>query len=91
MNKLNGDTARIWLWMMKEGGRHTPIQVAHACELMDTAAANSLLRSMTECGSVMRWQTEGVKGFRYGVTPSCRIPLGLTVRDVMDAAMAEVE
>jgi hypothetical protein len=89
MSKVTGDTARIWLWLLKEGGRHAAVEVANGCELLDTAAAFTLLRSMTEYGSAMRWQVEGKRGSRYGVTPGCRVPQGVTVRELMDAVMSE--
>lgn len=89
MARPTGDSARVWLWMMKEGGRHAPPEIVKGCGLLDPAAASTLLTGMVNSGAAVRYQTEGKRGSRYGVTPGCKVPHGVTVRELMDAALAE--
>jgi hypothetical protein len=74
----------VWLMMLKEGGRWTAAEVG-ARVGMDQTAAACALRSMHEFGTIQKWgRSETNDRVRFGVTVECKVPRGITVRDVMD-------
>jgi predicted transcriptional regulator len=82
MDDVKFSNAAVWLMMLREGGRWTAAEVGERLSLDQTAAAGSL-RSMYEFGTVQKWErSETNDRVRYGVTVDCKIPRGVTVKDV---------
>lgn len=75
-----GDSKRIWLVMLKQGGRWSNADVAAALGRDNTWTAN-LVHSMCTTGTLHRFGYG--RGARYGVTHECRIPVGVTISEVV--------
>lgn len=82
--------AAVWLMMLKEGGRWTAAEVGQRLAIDQTAAA-SALRAMHEFGTVQKWERSPANDrVRFGVTPACKIPRGVTISDVIECDLAGV-
>lgn len=79
-------TSRLWLRMLEWGGRWTANEIA---KLLGVPAENAdkLLRSLVDRGYVKTYPRTGRKnGVAFGIDQTCKIPRGLTVRDVLKVA-----
>lgn len=53
---------------------------------MDSESVRCNLNAMVDNGAMARFDPEpGMGGARFGVTPACRIPNGLTIGEVLEA------
>lgn len=78
----------IWLHLLIEGGRWKPVDMRRllGCH---PRRLDALLYSMKGNGYLTSFRDDGRKnGVAYGVTPQCRIPGGVTLRDL---ALSPVE
>jgi predicted transcriptional regulator len=75
----------VWLAMLKQGGRWTAAEVG-ALIGTDQSAAGTALRSMSDFGTVHRWDRSDTNDrVRYGVTADCKVPRGVAVKDIAEA------
>lgn len=80
-------TGKLWLAMLKEGGRWKPKELAaHARE--DGVQVSQALNAMIGSKYVRRFPV-GPRFFVYSVTPDCRVPLSVTVKDVAAQLLAQ--
>lgn len=89
MPAMNGKTARLWLAMLREGGRSTSGEVAGLCDL-ESAETSNILSSMVSHGTARKFAPPAGKilGAKYGVTADCKVPIGVTISEIM-ACMSE--
>jgi hypothetical protein len=70
---------KVWLLLAREGGYWSMPEIRdHGIELGGNA--NRRLDSMTRNGALKK-----IEGAKYGVTPECRFPNGLTLKQVLEA------
>lgn len=88
MNERRGElSGKLWLAMLKEGGRWKPKELAQKVR-EDGVLVSQALNSMVTTGYARRFpRTE--RFFVYGVTPDCRVPMGVTVREVAEHVLAQ--
>lgn len=85
MARPTGDSGKLWLALLKEGGRKSAREAADLTSHYDTTVAGSLLKSMEKCGSVRKFPvTPGSRNIKYGVTLQCRVPIGVTIGEILD-------
>ena len=75
-----GTTRAIWLLILRGGGHWTTREVAAA--LPDFPDPSSTMMSMAKLGSL---KAEGAQPRKFKVTADCRIPHGITLRDLLDS------
>lgn len=77
-----GITRRIWLLLAKEGGRWSTEDIAS--ELMEVnLTVHQTCSEMVRTGTVVKYERdEQHKRIRWGVTPVCKVPGGITVREL---------
>lgn len=76
-------TKRLWLRMLEWGGRWSAAEIA---KLIGVPAENAdkLLRSLVDRGYLKTYpRSDRKNGVAFGIDASCKIPRGLTVRDVL--------
>lgn len=83
MARQNGDSAALWLAILKEGGRSTSGEAAAATGRKPTGL-NSVLDSLARAGSLRKYPAPaGHHGVRFGVTADCIVPHGVSVADIL--------
>lgn len=86
-----GVTKRIWLHMLREGGRWDADEVADLVKGKRPAVVKGL-NAMATCGSVKKFSKVAGKRVQFGVTPDCKIANGVTIAEILAAnlgALAE--
>lgn len=79
-----GITGKLWLALLKEGGRLTAVETADLVKEADRANARVVLFGMAELGSVRKYDPPtGKHGTRFGVTRECKVPAGITIGDIL--------
>lgn len=73
---------RIWLLMLREGGRWASGELAKTLG-MKPPAVYMALNAMTTRGFAVRF--ESPDGFRYGVAAACGVPQGVKLEDLRGA------
>ena len=79
---MSGYSARVWL-AIAEGGRWTRDEVRQVVPNVDSKHLAAALGTMTDAGML---DVDALG--RYGVTPDCTIPRGLTLAEVLKATGA---
>jgi hypothetical protein len=82
-------TKTSWLHILKEGGRWTTGEMS---EVLGTDHCNSrgFLNSMVAAGSLKRFEpTEPGGKITFGVTVDCRVPMGVTLADLMQIGVVK--
>lgn len=76
--------AAVWLMMLREGGRWSAAEVGARIGMDQSQVANNL-RAMEQFGTLKRWDRgdKPTDRVRFGVTPECTIPRGVTVADIV--------
>lgn len=75
--------AEVWLLMLKEGGRWSAAEIGQRVGMGQTEAGTNL-RAMHEFGTVQKWERVNPGDrVRFGVTPGCKVPRGVTVQDIL--------
>lgn len=89
-NDRTGIAQRIWLLMLKEGGRWSAAEIAD--KLNDhTLMVSQNVASMVEFGSVCRYEkTTAADRVRFGITPDCKIPRGVSISDILACDLQQV-
>lgn len=77
----------IWLYLLRAGEFQYRAQIREGLRDHYFARFDATLRGMREVGSVSVRETGG-RSLRYGVTPTCQVPQGISVAEVMEAAAA---
>jgi predicted ArsR family transcriptional regulator len=78
-------TKDIWLLILKEGGRWGVGEIANEFQVTSSQICN-LMSSMSTGGFVKVYpRGEGRKFNEYAVDPTCRIPMAVTMKDIMEA------
>lgn len=72
---------KAWLHMLREGGLWTVPELVTVCGLQRDTFRNHLAR-WTEAGCAVK------RGTKFGVTPACKIPHGITLAELQDALAA---
>jgi predicted transcriptional regulator len=77
-----GASARIWLFLLKEGGRWDAGSIARAI-FEDDMSVHQLTRSMAGAGMLKRFERQLPKGKNeYAVTPDCKVPRDVTIAEL---------
>lgn len=77
------DSARIWKHLLREGVCATN-EVANAL-CMPRPKVTQALNQLAKYGSLKRYDREEGSGFlRFGVTKECKVPQGVTVREIIE-------
>lgn len=80
-----GATKVMWLFLLRQGKRLRASEIAKHADV-DDSAVRAMLKSMVASGSVARIEPTEEHGVLYEVTPSCAIPLGVSVQEVRRVA-----
>lgn len=75
-----------WLLMLKEGGRWSTTEIRTRLGMEDLARSfHGNIFSMARNGYATRYEPEAGKyrGAKYGVTLGCKVPLGVTVKQIL--------
>ena len=80
----------IWLYLLRAGEFQYRAEIREGLKDHYFARFDATLRGMREVGSVSVRETGG-RSLRYGVTPTCRVPRGISVSEVMEAAAGQAE
>lgn len=91
LNERTGIAQRIWLLMLKEGGRWSSVEIAD--KLGDhTLMVSQNVASMVDFGSVRRYEkATPADRVRFGVTADCRIPRGVSISDILACDLQRLE
>lgn len=76
-----GNVKAAWLLMLSEGGRWSSKEISTRLG----KDLHSHLYRMTEQGYVSRYPSSEDEPVQFGVTNDCKVPLGVTVRELMEA------
>lgn len=83
-----GISRAVWLLMLREGGRWRPPELSKSLsQHMD----GSTLTAMVNTGALRRFPLLGKKGSEYGVTLGCKVPIGVTLKDLVEAGALHVK
>jgi hypothetical protein len=83
-----GITQRVWLFLLEHGGHWTAAELAENTGA-STAHMDRIIWSMCDVGSVTKRRSGYRKnGIAFGVNAACRIPQGITLRDIAKAQEA---
>jgi predicted transcriptional regulator len=75
----------VWLMMLKQGGRWTAAEIGVHLGT-DQSSAATALRAMVEFGTMARWdRSETNDRVRFGVTADCKVPRGVSVKEITEA------
>jgi len=78
-----GLNARVWLHMLREGGRWSAAELSRACGYADV---QGVLSSMKKRGFAVSYEkSEAERRTTWGINASCKVPRGVTVQDIIDA------
>jgi Mn-dependent DtxR family transcriptional regulator len=81
--------ARIWLLMLKEGGRWPARELADKLEIKP-ASAFMAVNAMAMRGYATRYRLKAARSqYEYGVDEACRVPQGVTVKDFQAVLQGE--
>lgn len=76
-----GSVKAAWLLMLGEGGRWSSKDISQKLG----KDLHSHLYRMMEQGYAIRYAGGDGEPVRFGVTTDCKVPLGVTMRDIMEA------
>lgn len=85
--RFTGATSRVWLALLKAGGRLSPSEVAQLVEGVDPTSVKSLLFSLSTSGAAHKYDAS--RPMRYGVTLHCRVPMGVTIGEILECTTAQ--
>lgn len=80
-----GNTALIWLHLLREGGWWTAQDVLKAVHAIRTPYIAGEMSRMARHGLLVCRQVDGQRKPRYGVTGACSVPMRLPMRYVIEA------
>lgn len=76
----------VWLTLLADGGYSTLTEVKVAVE---GTRIDRILNALADQGCCVRVPDPGRKnGVRFGVTPSCKVPLGVSLQEIQQASEA---
>lgn len=79
----SGDTKLMWLFLLRNPGRHTGKQVSTACE-PESRVPRIILQNMADRGYVKVYpKVEGWPRITFEVDKECKVPLGVTVEEIL--------
>jgi hypothetical protein len=82
-------TARLWLFLLKQGGRWQAGDVSRSV-LEPSVLVSRMLGEMSRTGNVRQYEVPGMaRRFSYGVTGDCKVPRVVRVQDVADCLMTQ--
>jgi hypothetical protein len=80
----SGSMKRAWMLMATEGGRWSASEVAERLG----QDMHSHLQRMVECGYAKKYTGSGrCNAVRFGVDEKCKVPVGVTIKELMEAAV----
>lgn len=84
MKEPTGITKALWLQMLTEGGYSTTRELSGAAE---GKRIDRILGQLVDGGYVQKVSdtTNHKRGVAYGVTPSCKVPQNVAVREILAA------
>jgi DNA-binding MarR family transcriptional regulator len=80
-----GATKAMWLYLLRAKRRLGAPEIAKHANLEDSAV-RAMLKSMVQAGSVARHEPNADHGVLYEVTPTCAVPLGVSVQEIWKSA-----
>lgn len=86
-DRFTGSTSRVWLALLQAGGRLTATEVAALADDVAPDGIRALLHALSRSGAARKY--EDTSPMRYGVTPACRVPMGVTIGDILAATQGE--
>lgn len=82
----DGTTKRLWLTVLSSGGYSTVAELCEVDRSLPRKRIDNLATQMAARGFLSRGTHSGRKnGVTYGVTLACKVPQGVTMRDLADA------
>ncbi len=82
-------TAKLWLFMLRTGGRWKSKELAKAAAV-DGSQVCWLLSAMARNGTATKFEVPGkASRFTYGVTGACKIPRCVSLQEVADCVLSE--
>lgn len=79
-DRKTGVVKDIWLHICKEGGRWTPEEIAQELGLPRESARVVMTSMQRRQGALT--VTKNSNRLSFGVTADCKVPMGVTVRDL---------
>ena len=80
--KRNGLAKQIWLYIVKEGGRWTPEEIADQFGVPRQIAALAMHNMTSRTGALLRVKVRGRA--KFGVTQACTIPHGVRLNELLE-------
>lgn len=91
MAEPNGVSQKLWLTLLKEGGRHSANEIAKLANEHNGASIYSVLSSMVDTQALRQYDKGDGRHIRFGVTASCRVPRGVTIGDILSCNLTGAE
>lgn len=85
-DRFTGATSKVWLALLKAGGRLSTSEVTKLVDV-DPESVRALLHSLSTSGAAHKYDTS--KPMRYGVTLHCRVPMGVTIGEILECTTAQ--
>lgn len=88
MAEFSGISSKMWLAMLKEGGRWSAAEIAKFSKL-DAISAHQNLNSLCRTGALRKFDREASAANRvqFGITAGCAIPRGVTVGEILACSL----
>jgi hypothetical protein len=87
--KSQGYVRTIWLLLCREGGTWAPEEITAYVPATRDTIARCMHNMTTRQGQLKRYKIQGRAHF--GVTADCKIPDGITVRDLASAGVVATQ
>lgn len=83
-----GLAKRIWLLLLKEGGRWRTAEISEALSELPYVVTQALY-PLERRESVKRYEKPGKGQFvAWGITPGCKVPQGVSLADLLECDLA---
>lgn len=91
MKQQAGETKRIWLLLLKEGGRWSAAEIAQKIEDFGDDMSGTLANLVSR-GYLRRIaKDESNSRVQFVVTPVCKVPRDVTLRELMECGVFPAE
>lgn len=83
MTPRNGKSRKLWLMLLREGGRMSAAELARGLEVKPNEI-KAVLASMAQNGTVTHYpRSVASRRVSYGITNANKVPLELTIDDLL--------
>lgn len=87
----NTSAKRAWLYIAREGGFSTCAEIVERADI-DAADVSAQLSDLVERGYLVRRPNKETKSrskYGYGVSIDCKVPLGVTLRELSELGLVK--